>query len=69
MKARIHQCHPPRFRIIVVNLHTVAYKVKGHIGGVKEIVGKILFYHILLVSQTDYKIMIAKLGIIFHYVP
>ena len=57
------------YKQYVVNLHLVVGQVKGHIGGMQEIICKELLHNILLISKTDHKIMESELGIIFHNVP
>jgi len=38
--ARIHQCHPPRFSILLMHFHPVVLHVEGDITHVKEIIGE-----------------------------
>jgi len=52
-----------------MDLHAVVGQVKGHVGGVKEVIRKELLDHILLIAQTDDKLIISELGVIFHDVP
>ena len=69
VKPGIYQGHPPGLRIIIMNLHLIICQVKGHIRHVKKIIRKKLLYHILLISQTDNKIMEAEFRIILHNMP
>ena len=46
-----------------MDLHAVVGQVKGHVGGVKEVIRKELLDHILLIAQTDDKLIISELGV------
>ena len=69
VQSRIHQRHLPRLRVVVVDLHLVVGQVKGHVGGMEEVIGKKLLHHILLISQADDEFMESILGIVLHNVP
>ena len=69
VQSGIDQRHAPRLGIVVMHLHLVLRQIEGHIRRMQEIIGKILFYYILFVAQTDHKIIESILGIVLHDMP
>src|SRR5260370_30628264 len=49
--------------------HVIAVHVKGHIGGMQEVVGEVLFDDVALVSATDDEVIDTVLGINLQNVP
>ena len=65
----VHQGHLPGLGIVVVHFHLVVGQVKGHVGGVQEIIREKLLHHILLVTQADHEVMEPVLRVILHNMP
>jgi len=52
-----------------MDLHMVEIHVEGHITGVQEIIGEVLFNHITLITTADHKLVDPVVAIGFENVP
>jgi len=67
--AGIDQSDAPGLSDGLMHCHLVAVHVEGHIGGMQEIVGKILLDDVALVAAADDEVVDAVLGIDLQDVP
>ena len=64
-----YERHIPWLGGFVVHFHAVVRHVKGHVGGVQKVVGKILLDDVAPVAQTNDEIVDAVLRVHLQYVP
>jgi len=65
----IDQCHFPIILMMIMDINLIILDINGNVIIVKEIIRKPFFDHISLISQTDNKIFMPVLSIVFHDVP
>jgi len=67
--AGVHERHPPRLGVAMMDLHFVVGDVERDIGGVEEIIGEVFLDDVALVAQTDHEIVDAVGAVELHDVP
>src|SRR5574344_1863548 len=65
----INHCDFPIFRMIIQNLNAVIRQINSHIAVMTEVICKVFFYDILLVSAAYNKIIYSIMAINFHNMP
>ena len=71
VEAGVHHRDAPRFGMVLVNNHLVfaVGKVICNVGGVQEIICKVLLDHMLLIPGADHKIVEAVMAVELHDMP
>lgn len=71
MQACVHHGHPPVLAMLMVYGDFVPClpEIKGDVAVTEEIVVEPLLDDILLVPGTDYELVMAIIGVLFHNVP
>ena len=46
--------------MLLMHLHAITLHVEGDVTHVQEVVGKVLFYHVAFVAETDDEIVVTK---------